>query len=520
MNSNSIKIIFRRFHSTSKNFNSAQWIQPIGHDTNIKIFNSITKTKVPLILRRKNVATWYACGPTVYDSSHIGHGSCFVKQDIIQRILRKHFRINVITAMNITDIDDKIIARSNAANENWKLLAKRYEDEFWIDMKRLGIEMPNVKVRVTDHIPQIIQFTQTLLDKGFAYRHTDGSVYFDVSKCPTYGRFQSLNEQADHEFKRSEFDFAVWKGAKPNEPFWDAPWGSGRPGWHVECSVLASLIFGRCLDFHSGGLDLRFPHHENEDAQCCSHHDIEQWVNYWIHTGQLHLFSETEKMSKSLNNTITISELLATYSANEFRMLCLLSHYRNQMDYSVSHMEIAKSICKKIDSFRNDIDACVKGQKFYSHFDSNVLYEKLVETSESIDAFLRDDFGTSRCIDQLMVLIKSVNKFINEENPATTTTQSASNITDLLAVKNFIDCQVDIFGLNFNEVSDVSDNHSVNTQRIVDGVVEMRNRLRVRAMEAKDKQLFKECDDIRDVLKLNGIVLKDHGQLSSWHYEK
>lgn len=423
--------------------------------------------------------------------------------------------------MNITDIDDKIIARSNETKEDFKTLARRYEDEFWMDMKRLRVETPNVKIRVSDHIPQIIQFTQTLLDKGMAYTHSDGSVYFDVSKCSTYGKFQCLNEQTVHDFKRSEFDFAVWKAAKPNEPFWDTPWGKpGRPGWHTECSVLASLVLGQQLDFHGGGLDLRFPHHENEDAQCCSQHNIQQWVNYWIHTGQLNLFGESDKMSKSLKNTISISELLATHSADEFRMLCLLSHYRYQMDYSDSHMEIAKMTYKRMDSFRRDIDACVKGQKPYSHFDSNELYAEMEDTSTAIDKFLRDDFNTSGCIEDLMALVRSVNKRITEGHP-TSSPSSSSNISDLLAVKNFVDSKLSIFGLNLNDSEGEVDGSSfVNINAIIDGIVEVRNNIRNRAAESKDKKLFSDCDDMRNVLKSNGVALKDHGRLSSWHYIK
>lgn len=391
-------------------------------------------------------------------------------------------------------------------------------------MKRLGMATPNITLRVTDHMPEIIQFTQTLLDKQIAYRHTDGSVYFDVLKCPTYGKFQPLNEQSGHEFKKSSYDFAVWKGVKPNEPSWAAPWGNGRPGWHVECSVLASLVFGYNLDIHSGGLDLRFPHHENEEAQCCGHHGIDQWVNYWIHTGQLHLLGESVKMSKSLNNVISVSEFLTKHTANEFRMLCLLSHYSNQMDYSDTNMQIAKMACKKISEFRSDVDACVKGQKTFSDIDSNELRKKLSDASNLIDGFLRDDFTTSKCIEQLMLLIKMVNKSMmtnNAGDPAVTIQRNASsNIVDLLAVKNFIDSQAEIFGLNFSELAAVSDSNRVNTERIVDDIVGIRNKLRNRAIESKDKQLLKDCDDIRDCFKSNGVVLKDHGKLSSWSFAK
>ncbi|KAJ6648239.1 Cysteine--tRNA ligase, mitochondrial, partial [Pseudolycoriella hygida] len=493
--SNCVKLTLRRLYSSSLNAGVNRWNVPAGYDTNIRIYNPITKTKVPLILKRKNIATWYTCGPTVYDSTHIGHGT-----------------------MNITDIDDKIIARSIEVKEDWTQLARRYEQEFWTDMKRLGIETPNVQVRVTDHMPQIIQFTQTLLDKQIAYRHTDGSVYFHSSKCPTLGKFQCLADE-EHEFKNTKADFAVWKAAKPNEPYWTAPWGKGRPGWHIECSVLASLIFGNSLDFHGGGLDLRFPHHENEEAQCCSYHNIDQWVNYWIHTGQLYVAGESDKMSKSLKNTINITELLSNYTADEFRMLCLLSHYSNRMDFSASQMEKARTTCKKIKSFRDDIDAALKGQKICTNFDSNELHRQINATSKFIDAFLRDDFKTSLCIEHLLVLIKDTNKLLGQSDVTIHQSLSTSNIGDLLTVKNFIDCKLEVFGLNFNESSKIGEANAVNITKIVDSVVEIRNQLRGSAVETKDMRLFEQCDKIRDILKSSGIELKDRGNVSSWYYK-
>lgn len=511
-----LELLQHRFDFCTSSLKS--WIEPTGYDTNIKIFNSITKTKVPLILKRKGVATWYTCGPTVYDSSHIGHASCFVKQDILQRILRDHFGVNVITAMNVTDIDDKIINRSLEAKEDWMLLARRYEDEFWNDMERLGIEAPNIKVRVSDHMPQIIQFIEKLLEKKMAYTYSDGSVYFDVSKFPRYGKFQNVNiDSMEHEFKRSSLDFAVWKGVKLHEPFWNSPWGKGRPGWHIECSVLATILFGDNLDFHGGGLDLRFPHHENEEAQCCVHHNVDQWVNYWIHTGQLHIAGQADKMSKSLKNTLSISELLSSYTSDEFRMLCLLHHYRSHIDFGTTSMENAKSIIKKIHSFRQDLSACVKGQKLFTHFDSGELYTKMNETSNLIEFSLRDDFNTNRCIEHLLILIGDVNKLINERVAALQPNHS-SNIIALQAVNNFVDFELGIFGININDSSKAYDKNSVNIENILDSVVEIRNKLRKSAIEVKDKQLFQHCDHIRDVLKMNGISIKDHGQLSSWRF--
>jgi len=269
-----------------------------------------------------------------------------------------------------------------------------------------------------------------------------------------------------------------------NEPYWDAPWGKGRPGWHIECSVLASLIFGNNLDFHGGGLDLRFPHHENEEAQCCGHHNVDQWVNYWIHTGQLHLAGEAVKMSKSLKNTVTISELLAKYTADEFRMLCLTSHYRYQVDFSDSNMERARSICKKIYSFHNDVDACVKGQKMFTPFNSIEVTDQMCKASNSIEKLLRDDFNTNACIEDLMKLIGTVNKLINRYD-GTLQQNSPSNIMDLLAVNNFIRSKLDMFGLNLNNASEVSEKNSVNVDNIVNSVVDIRNKLRKSASKAK-----------------------------------
>lgn len=227
------------------------WIKPEGYDTGIKVYNCVAKETVPLILRNKDFTTWYTCGPTVYDSAHIGHASCYVKLDIIQRILKNYFKINLITAMNITDVDDKIINRSNQEKTSVLQITQHYEKEFWEDMIKLKITKPNIVVRVTEYMPAIQNFIKELLVQNIAYKTKDGSISFKIQSYEHYGKLHNINQISNLENNHSEnqkTDFTMWKAAKENEPYWDADFGKGRPGWHTECSALASSIFGLFLN--------------------------------------------------------------------------------------------------------------------------------------------------------------------------------------------------------------------------------------------------------------------------------
>lgn len=224
------------------------WIKPKGYDSGIQIYNCISKIKEPLILENKNIIKWYACGPTVYDSAHIGHACCYMKTDIIQNILRNFFQNNVVNVMNITDIDDKIIKRSKELKIPCTELAQKYEDEFWNDMMLLGVHKPLLILRVTENIDLIKDFIRKLLDDNFAYKAKDESVYFDVSKISSYGKLQNVGSNPDDDcdtIKKSSVDFALWKKPKHEEPYWESDWGPGRPGWHIECSAMAGAVFGK-----------------------------------------------------------------------------------------------------------------------------------------------------------------------------------------------------------------------------------------------------------------------------------
>lgn len=508
--------MFRRFSSTFYK----KWEQPTGFDTGIKIYNCVAREKVRLIIKNKNSLTWYSCGPTVYDSSHIGHASCYVKLDIIQRVLKNHFNLNLVTAMNITDIDDKIIKKSWEEKIDWKLISKKYENEFWEDLRQLGVTAPDLKVRVTENISEIVNFIENLVNSGIAYPAKDGSVYFNVESYKNYGKLQRLVlEDLKHEIKNSILDFALWKSAKEGEPSWDSPWSKGRPGWHIECSTMASNIFGSQIDIHAGGLDLKFPHHENEEAQSCAHHSINQWVNYWLHTGHLHINGEKDKMSKSLKNTISIQELLSKYSSDAFRISCLLSHYKSSMDFGQEVMITADSVLKKFSSFLTDCKSYTEGTKPRTRFDSNLLFQKIKESEENIDKCLRDDFDTAKSMGLLTELTSYTNRIMNnsdfQEN-----NQSSDDKSAIQTVSNFVSKNLQNFGLNFNQKPVQDEGTSKDITELIDNIVKLRCEIRDEAIASKSKEMFKTCDRLRDILKSNKIEIKDHGKTSSWNFIK
>ncbi|XP_024609779.1 probable cysteine--tRNA ligase, mitochondrial isoform X2 [Neophocaena asiaeorientalis asiaeorientalis] len=308
------------------------WLQPAGYDTGVTVYNSLTRRKDPLIVSGADTASWYSCGPTVYDHAHLGHACSYVRFDIIRRILTRVFGCNIIMVMGITDVDDKIIKRASEMNVSPASLASLYEEDFKQDMAALKVLPPTVYLRVTENIPQIIAFIERIIANGHAYSTPKGNVYFDLrSRGDRYGKLVGVAPapmgETDHSDKRHASDFALWKAAKPREPSWASPWGDGRPGWHIECSTIASLVFGSRLDIHSGGVDLAFPHHENEIAQCEVFHQCQQWGNYFLHSGHLHVKGKEEKMSKSLKNYITIKDFLSTASPDVFRLFCLRSSY-------------------------------------------------------------------------------------------------------------------------------------------------------------------------------------------------
>lgn len=485
-----------------KPYKETKWLMPNGNPTGLYVYNCVANEKVPVILNDPHVATWYSCGPTVYDSAHLGHASCYVKLDIVQRILKSFFNVKLITAMGITDIDDKIINKAKATKADFRLMAKQYEHEFWLEMASLNVEKPVLVARVSDNITTIERFVQYLINSEMAYIATDGSVYFDTSKYNNYGKLQKMqnSDEPKSKDKRNEMDFALWKGQKPGEPCWDVSWGKGRPGWHIECSAMVSKLFGSQLDFHAGGIDLQFPHHENEEAQSCAYHSTRQWANYWIHVGHLHL--KDTKMSKSLKNTISIPSLLETCSADVFRMACLMSHYRYPMEYGIDVMKTAEDVLMKFKRFLKEVDIYVnENNKDGQYCDS--LISDLQKTEDIIVEALKNDFDTSTCINNLLNLITKTNKVIKFDS-------DEYYPVPVMLIYEYIVLVLTRFGL---DLENSSDNIS---STLIDTLVEFRQTVRMNAISKKEKELLTACDVVRDKLKTMKIIINDTNKGSSW----
>lgn len=531
----------------------SEWQKPNSKDafdTGISVHNCVHRANVPFIIRNAQCLTWYTCGPTVYDDAHIGHAVCYMKCDIIQRILRKYFHLNVITAMNITDIDDKIIARSPILKLSTKELTEKYEQSFWQDIDALGIQRADIVIRVTDFIPQIIAFIEKLLKNNDAYVASDGSVYFANPR--TNAKLQNLESSVSDKrsnlptqgssVRRSANDFALWKAAKSaDEPQWIVPWKNdsdsnistaGRPGWHTECAAMATELFGNTIDVHAGGIDLKFPHHENEESQCCSYHNQQQWVNYWLHIGHL-VTTDNIKMSKSLKNVVSIKEFLKHYSRDQLRMACLLSTYHQHIAFSDDVMLTAGDILKRFVSFFDDTERFL--QSAHKHHISNrhEIADAIQVTVQKIDNSLKNDFDTSSCIHSLMELITIINRAINPKHLKNLNTSNANgNGLDVIksgqnVVKDFVSAVgfQDIIESTFayrnasKSVNVQESSRQFPTENLINDIMMYRAKLLNDAKLTKDKNLFEISDHLRSIFRQNGLIIKDHGTTSSWQFD-
>ncbi|XP_074048137.1 putative cysteine--tRNA ligase, mitochondrial isoform X2 [Macrotis lagotis] len=420
--------------------------------------------------------------------------------------------------MGITDIDDKIIKRAAELDISPSALAHLYEEDFKLDMATLKVLPPTIYMRVTDNIPHIISFIEGIISKGYAY--------------------STMKDDSD---KRHASDFALWKAAKPQEIFWISPWGNGRPGWHIECSTIASLVFGSQLDIHTGGIDLAFPHHENEIAQCEVYHQCKQWGNYFLHSGHLHVKGK-EKMSKSLKNYIAIKDFLKKFSPDVFRMFCMLSNYRSAIDYSDDNMHEAKHHLLGIASFVDDANAYMKGQLMCDPIREDLLWERLTSTKVAIKAAFADDFDTPRAVDAIMDLIHHGNRQLKAVTKEANSPRSPAVYG---AIVSYIESFLDTVGISLSGRQFTSENRSSATlHSVVDELVQFRSKVRQFSLAAPEdtgtvtpdlskeaKKLHKEkrqqlllerkpllqaCDNLRQNLAAYGINIKDRSNISTW----
>ncbi len=419
----------------------------------IRIYNTFNRKKEDFIPLNGNHVNFYSCGPTVYDYFHIGNARPLIIFDVFRRYLEyRGYNVNYI--VNITDIDDKIINRSIKNNVDFKVISRKYTDAFFDGMKKLGVRPATVHPFATDNIDGMLNLINRLIKNGNAYE-IEGSIYFDISSFSGYGKLSGRDiEQIQagarvdiDERKKNPLDFALWKATKPDEPSWDSPWGPGRPGWHIECSVMAMRYAGDTLDIHSGGQDLVFPHHENEIAQSEAATG-KPFVRYWLHNGFLDI--EGEKMSKSIGNILTVQDMLEKHDPMAIRLFFLLKHYRSPIDFSEDLLKEAKAAFNRLKNtyikIKTTIDQNGGIQKFHDtpEDDSSPL-GMILKNKKSIIEAMDDDFNTARALGHLFEIVKIVNSYEenNARQPAVELMQAAKEIFDTIVYE--------VFGLDFSE---------------------------------------------------------------------
>lgn len=458
----------------------------------LKIYNSLTKQKHEFKPLKAGTVGMYVCGITTYDYSHIGHARAYILFDIILRYLR-YRQYNVYYVRNITDIDDKIIKRAQENNESCDVLTERFVKAWHEDAKALGILPPDDEPRATEHIPQIIQLIETLLEKNCAYIADNGDVYFDVRRFKDYGKLSHRNidqliagtRVEVNENKRDPLDFVLWKMAKPNEPHWPSPWGEGRPGWHIECSAMSTARLGQPFDIHGGGMDLKFPHHENEIAQseAATHTDF---AKIWMHVGLLMV--NQEKMSKSLGNFFTIREVLLKYHPEILRYFMVSAHYRSPVNYSEANMQKAYQSLSRL-------YVAVRG---LPEVNENSLNEFEQRFQEAMD----DDFNTPQALAVLFDLTREINR-LREQGDAQHAASLASSLKRLAQVFGVLQDNPDVF-LKGEVTSEET--------AIIKSLIDARNK-------ARQEKNWAEADRLRNELLHIGIAIEDTPDGTLWRKE-
>ncbi len=470
----------------------------------LRVYNTLTRKKEEFIPLNGKRVGMYVCGPTVYDYSHVGHARSYVAFDVIRRYL-EYKGYTVIYIQNITDVDDKIIKRANELGEDPLSLSKRFTEAYFEDMEKLNVQRANIHPKVSDHIPEIIEFIDRLIKEGYAYE-VDGNVYFSVSKAKDYGKLShqpmenilaGARVEVDKN-KRDPRDFALWKKVKPGEIFWESPWGKGRPGWHIECSAMAIKYLGPSIDIHGGGMDLIFPHHECEIAQSEAYTG-KPFVKYWIHNGFVTI--NKEKMSKSLGNFFTIREVLEKYDGETLRFFLLSTHYRSQIDYSDKHLQEAKQALQRIRGAINKLKTLIKQSREESKEPSKEERELIEQVRKSKQKFMDamdDDFNTREAMPAIFELTRMVNSLDASSRI------SRSTLEEALQTYNEFG---QILGL-FQE-EERRETYEETVGKLVDILIELRNRFR------KEKD-WETADYIRERMREAGILLEDSREGTTW----
>ncbi len=458
----------------------------------MKLYNTLSRKKEEFVPIVPGEVKMYVCGPTVYNYFHIGNARPFVVFDTVRRFFEyRGYKVNYV--QNFTDIDDKIINKANEEGESPEYISEKYIEEYYKDAQALGVKKANVHPKVTDNIGEIIKFVQELIDKGYAYE-VNGDVYYDTSKFKEYGKLskQSIEDLEAgarievNEGKKHPMDFALWKAQKSDEIGWDCPWGKGRPGWHIECSVMSTKYLGETIDIHAGGQDLIFPHHENEIAQseACSG---QIFARYWIHNGYITI--NNEKMSKSKGNFFTVRDILKEFDGEVIRFFLLSAHYKNPINFSRELMEQSKNALERLYNTKKNIEHLLSTSKPSEINDQeSLIFESFLKHKEKFIAAMEDDFNTADAIASIFELVKELNLKIDQHVSKDLIKKSYDLLIEL----------TDVLGI-------LKKSNNTDIDEEIEKLVEKRQKAR------KEKD-FALADQIRDELKDRGIVLEDTPQ--------
>lgn len=465
----------------------------------MKVFNTMSRTKEEFVPVDKNEVKIYACGPTVYNYIHIGNARPLCVFDVLRRYL-EYRGYNVKFVQNFTDIDDKIIKRANEEGKNFEEISEKYIKEFWTDAHGLNFKDATVHPKATENIDEIIDIIKSLEEKGYAYA-VNGDVYFRTLKFKEYGKLshqpiedlESGARIAVGEVKEDPLDFALWKGAKEGEPYWESPWGKGRPGWHIECSAMNRKYLGNTIDIHCGGQDLVFPHHENEIAQSeCANGCT--FSKYWMHNGYINV--DNVKMSKSLGNFKTVREIAEVYGYEVIRYFLISSHYRSPINYSLEIIEQCKSALERLYTCRESLDFAVKNASVDKADNDALLINMLDERRNQFIKAMDDDLNTADGLAAIFDLTKDINTKILDKDASRAVCEHAAALFDELC---------GVLGILYNRRE-----NSVDSE--IEALIEKRQ-------EARKNKDWATADKIRDDLKAMGIILKDTPQGVTWTKE-
>ncbi len=462
----------------------------------LKVYNTLTKKVEEFhpIHEKENRVYMFVCGPTVYDSPHVGHARSYISYDVIAKYLR-YKGWSVFYIQNITDIDDKIIKRAREEKKSWKEIARKYEKEYLEVMKILGVNSVNLYARATEYVPEIISQVKRLLERGYAYETEDG-IYFDITKFPEYGKLSGQNLKdllagarvEVNENKKHPYDFALWKKAKPGEPSWDSPWGKGRPGWHIEDTAIAERYLGQQYDIHGGGMDLIFPHHECEIAQMEAISGKKPYVRYWLHNGFVEV--NGEKMSKSLKNFWTVKDVLKEIRPEALRYFVLSTQYHSPIDFSIEAIKDSEKAWESLARMIRKIKKIKRKGGIREEFE-----QKIREFEERWEREMDNDFNTPGAI----AVLHELSSFVNKEFEKMSSEEA--NLT-LDTIKKW-DSVLTLFDKVINEKEEKI------VEKLMEAIIGIRKKLR-------EKKEYELADLIRSKLKEIGIELNDKGEETTW----